>query len=206
MNLKSLENEASLVNEPTASDLDAMSRIGPTINSHLNSLETLCKLLPDCSNALSKIKDLRAAFAEKISLNSNVLETPLATEQQVKHHSQRSVGNLEKKLKDMAKSGATLDYNSIDKTMQDISRENNVSADDLHKLFVASHGGMTPDSYAKAIKDRSIAEHIAELYDNWNESLGETVWLAISKELVRNGHDKEYVKESVNKAIIKISL
>lgn len=206
MKLKSIETEANLVNEPTANDLDAASRIGPMINKHLTSLEALCKLIPDCSNALGKIKDLRAAFAEKISLQPNVLETPVTMEQQVKQSSQQSVGNLEKKLTDMAKGPAKLDYNTIDSAMKEISRANRVTPDDLHKLFVASHGGMTPDDYAKAVRDKSINEQIAELYDTLHDTLGESVWVAISKELYRSGYDKTEVKESVNNAIIKLSL
>jgi hypothetical protein len=206
MNLKSIETEANLVNEPTASDLDAASRLGPTINKHLTSLEALCKLIPDCSDALGKIKELRKSFADKISLQPNVLEAPLTLEQQVKHHSQRSVGHLETKLKDMAKSSENLGYDAIDKVMKDISNQDGITPDDLHKLFVSSHGGMTPDDFAKAVRDKSINEEIAVCYSDWNETLGEAVWVAITKHLLRQGYNKALVEDRINRSIITIGL
>ena len=206
MNLKSIENEANLVNEPTASDLDAASRLGPTINKHLASLETLCKLIPDCDNATSKLKELRQIFARQLSLQPNVLETPITLEQTVQHHSQKSIGHLENKLKDMGKSSASIDYNSIDKAMKEISQNNGVTPDDLHKLFVASHGGMTPDDYAKAVRDRSINESIFEIYEREYNNLGDSVWVAISNHLKNQGYEKTEIKEFVNRAIMKIAL
>jgi hypothetical protein len=204
MNLKSIENEANLVNEPNANDLDAASRLGPTINNHLTSLETLCKLMPDCSSALVKIKELRKLFAEKISLQPNVLEAPITMEQQVKHHSQKSVGHLETKLKDMAKTSGSIGYDAIDKVMQNISTTDGVTPDDLHKLFVASHGGMTPDDYAKAVRDKSINEEIAMVYPTLLAEMGNGVWAGLTNHLVAKGYSKLLVEEAVNQAIIRI--
>lgn len=206
MKLRSIENEASLVNEPTASDLDAASRLGPTINKHLTSLETLCKLLPECGTILNSIQALRDEFANKIQLQGNVLESPIQIEQQVRQHSQKSVGHLENKLKDLAKGSEKLDYQTIDRAMQEISRTNSITPDDLHKLFAASHGGMTPDDYAKAVRNRSINEEIAILFDALSESHGNTVWVAITKHLSKQGYDKTEIKESVDQAINRLDL
>lgn len=204
MKLKSIETEADLINEPTARDLDAASRLGPTINKHLTSLEALCKLIPDCSGLMGKIKELRTEFGNKIQLQGNVLESPMQNEQQVQHHSQKSVGHLENKLKDMGKGSDKIDYPSIDSAMQQISQQDGITPDDLHKLFAASHGGMSPDDYAKAVRDRSINEEIATLFDELSETLGESVWIAITKRLTTKGYDKTEIKESVNKAIVRM--
>ena len=201
MNLKSIENEANLVNDPTASDIDAASRLGPIINKNLISLEALCRLIPNCSTELDKIRELRELLSKKINLQLNVLEAPTAVEQRVQHHSQKSVGQLEDKLKDMAKGTAKIDYDSIDQEMQEISKNNSVTPDDLHKLFAASHGGMTPDDYAKAIRDRSINEEIYEFYFEHNEHMGNAVWPAVSTHLKSKGYDNDLIVESVNKAI-----
>lgn len=206
MKLRSIENEASLVNEPTASDLDAASRLGPTINKHLTSLEALCKLLPECGTILNSIHALRDEFANKIQLQGNVLESPIQIEQQVKQHSQKSVGRLENKLKDLAKGSAKLDYQTIDHAMQEISKTNGVTPDDLHKLFAASHGGMKPDDYAIAMRNHSINEEIAILFDSLSESCGNTVWVAITKHLAKQGYDKTEIKESVDQAINRLDL
>ena len=90
--------------------------------------------------------------------------------------------------------------------MKDISGQDGITPDDLHKLFVSSHGGMTPDDFAKAVRDKSINEEIAVCYDNWNESLGEAVWVAITKHLLKQGYNKSLVEESINNSIIKIGL
>jgi len=206
MNLKSIENEANIIDQPTVNDLDAASRIGPIINKHLTSLEALCKLVPNCQDDLSKLQELRKSLSQKINLQLNVLEAPFAREQHVQHHSQKSVGNLENKLKSLAKGSGKIDYDTIDREMQEISRQNGVTANDLHKLFAASHGGMTPDDYAKAIRDRSIQEQIVELFVEHADTLGESVWISISKHLRNQGYETDIINEAVNQAIHKLEL
>lgn len=201
MNLKSIENEANLVSNPTANDIDAASRLGPIVNKHLTSLEALCRLIPDCNTELDKIQELRNQLSKKINLQLNVLEAPIATEQHVQYHSQKSVGQLEDKLKDMAKATGKIDYDSIDKEMQEISKTNNVTPDDLHKLFSASHGGMTPDDYAKAIRDQSINEEIYDFFFENYKDIGDAVWPTISTHLKNKGYSNDLIVESVNKAI-----
>ena len=219
MKLRSIENEASLVNEPTASDLDAASRLGPTINNHLTSLEALCKLMPDCGLLLGKLKDLRADFTSKIQLQSNVLESPITPNQQTPNQQtpkqppnqqalnqkQKGVGNLENKLKDMAKGTSKLDYSTIDTTMKQISQQDRVTPNDLHKQFVDTHNGMTPDAYAQAVRNHKINEDIAILFDELSESYGNTIWVAITKRLTKQGYDKDQIKESVDRAINRLS-
>lgn len=206
MQLKSIENEADLVDQPTASDLDAASRLGPVINKHLTSLEALCRLIPDCAGEITKIKDLRNSISQKINLQSNVLETPITVEQRVQQHSHKAVGELTNKLRDMAKGSSKLDYDSIDRVMTEIGQQNKVTPDDLHKLFAASHGGMTPDDYAKAVRDHSINEEIYGFFAENIETLGESIWVALSRHLKSQGYESDLINESIDKAIEKLDL
>ena len=56
-----------------------------------------------------------------------------------------AVGELEKDLKD------PYSYDAIDHMMQTIAGDNNISAKELHDLFVKKHG-MSPDEWIKEKK------------------------------------------------------
>lgn len=77
MKLNALSNQAPVVTGPIGIDLDVTARLGPAVNQHINALEALCKLTPNCDEILAKLGDLRASFASCVPMGTNVLETGL---------------------------------------------------------------------------------------------------------------------------------
>lgn len=124
-----------------------------------------------------------------------------------------SVQKLEDRLREMVKTGASLSYDSIDNAMQQICKEDGCSPGDLHDLFKSSHEGMTPDEWAKTIKeqhiestasiDKHIADsHVMEMFETMRIGLGDKAWVAISKRLRSEGYDPELVNRMIDRAIV----
>lgn len=133
------------------------------------------------------------------------------TEQHVEHHAHGSVGDLEDALRIMVDSDSSLSYDAINRAMRDICDKDGCSPQDLHKLFRASHGDMTPDAWAKSLKDGSVGEGIdqmikdeavMEMYETMRVGLGDRAWVAITKRLRSQGHDANLVESMINRAII----
>jgi hypothetical protein len=80
----------------------------------------------------------------------------VAMEQQLQSPVHPAVHKLETELRRMVKQGQKTGYDQIDAVMQKISRDMNVSTDDLHKMFCSSHGASTPDQWIRFVKDKSI--------------------------------------------------
>jgi len=128
----------------------------------------------ELSNACNQLgKDLLVVTTTKdmernSSLREQHLQTPVSP----------SVSALEKKLISMKKSGKGLDYGSIDAAMKEIGSNYGVTMNDLHNMWVASHGGWTPDDWAKNspdIVDNTLHEsqQMEEGIINWiREKLG----------------------------------
>ena len=74
MKLSTLKSEADIKSEPTGLDLDILEKIGPSINKNLTSLDSLLKLIPNSSNVLKQLENLKIELSKHIKLQSNVLE------------------------------------------------------------------------------------------------------------------------------------
>lgn len=74
MKLESLKSEANLHSAPSAHDIDVIDKLGPEIHKHLNSLNALCKLIPESNDIIEKVSELKQLISSKVKLQSGVLE------------------------------------------------------------------------------------------------------------------------------------
>lgn len=210
----------------TGVDIDVASRLGPTINKHLIALSTLSKLLPNSTVLQTKLEELKQDFETSVSLHSNVLEknaidiVNLTLEQQLHAPVHQAVKDLEIELKQEGKRGKTSANGEISAKIKTVAERNNVTVNDLNKMFMASHGNTTPHDYVKMVKDGSVKESankemslddyiaasfVIETYETMKTGLGDKAWVAISKRLRAEGYEPSMVESMINRAIDKIS-
>lgn len=192
-------------------EIDEMEVASANHQDLLNKYTELSKWTEQMLRTATTLKNGAKEMFVKKKLGGIFPKGTNITEQHVEHHAQASVGKLENVLTTMVKSGSSLSYKAINDAMTTICKEDGCSPDDLHKLFRASHGDMTPDAWAKSLKDGSFSEGIdqmikdeavMEMYETMRVGLGDRAWVAITKRLRSQGHDANLVESMINRAII----
>jgi hypothetical protein len=156
---------------------------------------------------------LNALSAMRSEGGANATNIP-ALEQRLQHPVHQSVNKLERELEKTAKAGRSLSYSAIDTIMKKISAEDGVSTGDLHNMWVASHGGWTPDQWIKqspAIQDTGIHENQLQLQDILDQfydlasKIGESAaWVKVRKSLKSTILDQDEMTRMLNEAVLFI--
>ena len=110
------------------------------ITNEMNNSDADYKPAQHMLNQLSNTLDTYQTAAKELEQSASV-----TMEQKLQSPVHPAVHRLETVLRQMVKDGKSTSYDNIDAAMQKISKDMNVSSDDLHKMFRASHGDATPD-------------------------------------------------------------